>query len=121
MIHASGQPEGLRSALLVAGVESTIVEASWFGSRDVLLPLGEAFHSKRLTIRSSQVGRIPPDRAARWTHRRRLETAIELLRASELDALITGESGFTELPDVLKRLSQDPHAELCHRIRYTDT
>ena len=37
VIHASGQPEGLRSALGVAGVEATIVEASWYGS-----PVGPA-------------------------------------------------------------------------------
>ncbi len=58
VIHASGHPDGLRTALLAAGVESTIVEASWYGSHVVALPLGEAFHSRRLTLRSSQVGRI---------------------------------------------------------------
>jgi threonine dehydrogenase-like Zn-dependent dehydrogenase len=120
VIHASGQPEGLRTALLVAGVESTIVEASWYGSQTVSLPLGEDFHSKRLTIRSSQVGRIPADRAPRWSRARRMGLALELLRAPELDALITGESPFAELPDVLARLSRDPSAGLCHRIRYGD-
>ena len=47
-----------------------------------------------------------------------MRLALELLRASELDALITGESEFVELPDVLTRLSQGPRAGLCHRIRY---
>jgi threonine dehydrogenase-like Zn-dependent dehydrogenase len=120
VIHASGQPDGLRAALLVAGVESTIVEASWFGSQPVSLPLGEDFHSKRLTIKSSQVGRVPADRSSRWSRTRRMGLALELLRASELDALITGDSSFTELPAVLARLSHDPQGELCHRIRYRD-
>ena len=118
VIHASGQPEGLRAALESAGVEGTIVEASWYGARPVPLPLGEAFHARRLTIRSSQVGRIPPARAPRWSHARRLSLALELLRAAGLDALISGESDFAELPDVLARLSRDPRAALCHRIRY---
>ena len=118
VIHASGQPDGLRAALESAGVEGTVVEASWYGMRAAPLPLGEAFHSRRLTIRSSQVGRIPPDRAPRWTHARRLRLALELLRAEALDALITGESAFADLPAVLARLSRDPGAALCHRISY---
>ena len=118
VIHASGHPDGLRAALESAGVEGTIVEASWYGSRSVPLPLGEAFHARRLTIRSSQVGRIPPARASRWSHARRLRLALELLRAGALDALISGESDFAELPGVLARLSRDPAAALCHRIRY---
>jgi 2-desacetyl-2-hydroxyethyl bacteriochlorophyllide A dehydrogenase len=121
VVHASGQADGLRAALQMAGVESTIVEASWYGRQSVSLPLGEAFHSRRLTLRSSQVGRIPPDRAPRWTRARRMALALELLRAPELDALITGESPFEELPEVMARLSQDPRAALCHRIRYQAT
>lgn len=118
VIHASGDPQGLRTALAVAGVEGIIVEASWYGRSQVSLPLGEQFHSRRLTIRSSQVGRIPPHRAPRWTRARRLGTALGLLRASELDVLISGESPFAALPEVMARLSQDACGELCHRISY---
>jgi NADPH:quinone reductase-like Zn-dependent oxidoreductase len=120
VIHASGHAEGLRAALDVAAVEATIVEASWFGCHPVSLPLGEGFHAKRLTIRSSQVGRIPPDRAPRWTRAARMRLALELLRAPELDVLITGESRFEDLPDVMNRLSHDARGEVCHRIRYRD-
>jgi threonine dehydrogenase-like Zn-dependent dehydrogenase len=119
IIHASGQPEGLSGALAIAGVEATIVEASWFGTRPVQIPLGEAFHSRRLTIRSSQVGRIPPDRAPRWNPQRRMALALELLRDPRLDCLITGESAFEDLPEVLATLSRDPAGALCHRVRYS--
>ena len=119
VIHASGQPEGLRSALAVAGAEATIVEVSWYGSRAVPLPLGEAFHSSRLTLKSSQVGRLPPDRTPRWNHARRMKLALELLRDPRLDALITGESEFDDLPEALAKLSRDPGGALCHRIRYS--
>jgi 2-desacetyl-2-hydroxyethyl bacteriochlorophyllide A dehydrogenase len=119
VIHASGQPEGLATALATAGIEGTIIEASWFGTRPVVLPLGEHFHSRRLTIRSSQVGRLPPDRAPRWNFQRRMALALDLLRDPRLDALITGESAFEELPEVLARLSHYPAGALCHRIRYT--
>ncbi len=118
VIHASGMPQGLATALSEAGLEGTVVEASWFGVRTVPLPLGEAFHSRRLTLKSSQVGRLPPGRTPRWNHRRRMELALRLLEDERLDALVTGESAFLELPDLLPRLSREPGDTLCHRIRY---
>lgn len=118
VVHASGQPAGLRAALECAGVEATILELSWYGSTEVTLPLGEAFHSRRLTIRGSQVGRIPPEQAHRWDFPRRMALALELLQADELDALITGESEFDELPDVMERLAESGGSTLCHRLRY---
>ena len=119
VIHASGHPEGLRSALQMVGVEGTVIEASWYGKQEVSLPLGEAFHSRRLRIKSSQVGRIAPDRVPRWDRFRRLALALRLLENDRLDVLITGESRFEELPSVLSRLSGNPGDSLCHRIRYT--
>lgn len=118
VIHASGHPAGLRAALALAGHEATIVEASWYGASQVPLPLGEAFHARRLTIRSSQVGHVPPYRAPRWSRGRRLDLALALLADSSLDALVTGESGFDELPAVLAALADEPGDTLCHRIRY---
>jgi threonine dehydrogenase-like Zn-dependent dehydrogenase len=121
VFHASGNPTGLADCLAIAGVEGTVIELSWYGDRAVPLPLGEAFHSRRLTIRSSQVGRVPPARAARWSYDRRLALALELLRDPRLDLLITGESDFDALPEVMARLSRQGSGELCHRIRYPAT
>jgi len=118
VIHASGHEEGLRTALATAGMEATILELSWYGDREVSLPLGEAFHSRRLTLKSSQVGRIPADRAPEWDFKRRMEEALRLLLDPRLDALISGESDFEELPQTLERLARDPTGALCHRIRY---
>ena len=118
VIHASGHPDGLAAALALAGVEGTIVEASWHGDRPVPLPLGEAFHARRLTVRGSQVGRLPPARTPRWDHARRLALAVSLLADARLDVLITGEDGFEDLPAVMTRVSGSPGDTLCHRIRY---
>jgi threonine dehydrogenase-like Zn-dependent dehydrogenase len=118
VVHASGHPAGLVTALSLAGTEAVVVEASWFGTRPVTVPLGERFHSQRLTIKSSQVGRLPPTRQPRWTHRRRMELALRLLRDPVLDTLISGESEFDDLPQVMRRLSREPGDTLCHRIRY---
>ncbi len=118
IFEASGTADGLREALGVAGHEATIAVVSWFGDRDVPLPLGEAFHSRRLTLRSTQVGRVAPERAARWPHARRLALALELLDDPTLDALISGESDFDDLPATLPRLANEASGVLCHRVRY---
>jgi len=118
VIHASGAPEGLELALQLAGVEARIVELSWFGDRDVPLSLGGAFHARRLTIASSQVGRIAPSQRPRWDTRRRMQLVLTLLRDPHLDVLISGESEFEALPDVMATLARTPGDTLCHRIRY---
>jgi threonine dehydrogenase-like Zn-dependent dehydrogenase len=118
LIHASGSPAGLVRALSLAGYEATIVELSWFGDRMVSLPLGEAFHSRRLTLRSSQVGAVPVARRTHWSRRRRLALALELLADDRLDTLISGESRFDELPEIMAKLADGRMPALCHRIRY---
>ncbi len=119
VVHASGRPEGLTDALRVAGPEATVLEVSWFGDRTVPLPLGESFHQRRLTIRSSQVGRIPPHRVPRWTHARRLGLALDLLQDPMLDVLLTGETPFSDLPELMRRLATgDTSGVFCHRVRY---
>ncbi len=118
VFHASGSPSGLATAMSVAGTETTVVDLSWYGDQMVPVALGEAFHSRRLTIRSSQVGRLPPAQASRWDHRRRMALALSLLADESLEILITGESSFDELPDVMARLAATPGGTLCHRIRY---
>ncbi|MDJ0896827.1 MAG: zinc-binding alcohol dehydrogenase [Alphaproteobacteria bacterium] len=118
VIHASGTASGLNSALELAGFEATVLELSWYGSQAVATRLGEGFHPKRLTLRSSQVGHVAEARRARRSTRDRIALALELLADPVLDALITGESRFTELPQTMARLAADPGGEICHRIVY---
>lgn len=116
-VNASGSAEALGQAIELAGQEARIVEASWYGDSPVSLPLGGAFHARRLTIASSQVGSVPPARRARWTYARRLAKAIDLLCDDRLDALISGETRFTALENAYPAIIADPET-LCHRIRY---
>ncbi len=118
VIHASGSPAGLATALRLAGFEATILELSWYGDRPVSVPLGEDFHPKRLTLRSSQVGEVAPGQRPRWSHRRRLAAAIELLRDPVLDALVSGESRFEDMPTVIPAVLAESGGHLCHRIVY---
>jgi hypothetical protein len=94
------------------------VELSWFGDQAVPLSLGSAFHARRLEIMSSQVGSVAASQRPRWDARRRMQLALRLLADPSLDALITGESSFDALPDVMATLAASPGDVLCHRVRY---
>ncbi|WP_327592791.1 zinc-binding alcohol dehydrogenase [Streptomyces chartreusis] len=121
VVHASATEQGLNSSLELLRAEGTVLELSWYGDRRVALPLGEAFHSRRLVIRSSQVGTVSPARRATRSYADRLALALDLLADPALDALVTGESAFEELPDVMPKLTSGEIPALCHRVRYADT
>jgi len=104
VFHASAAAAGLAVALGAAGLEARVVELSWYGEGDVPAPLGGAFHSRRLTLVSSQVGQVAPTRRPRWTYGRRLAKALELLGDARLEALITEDVAFVDLPQALPRL-----------------
>lgn len=118
VIHASGSAAGLGLALRVAGFEAKIVEMSWYGNQAVPIALGEAFHARRLTLKSSQVGSVAGSQRPRWNTRRRMQLALAELADPVLDVLITGESEFEALPQVMATLVAEPGDTLCHRIRY---
>jgi hypothetical protein len=118
VVHASGSAAGLATALALAGFEATVLEMSWYGTRTVPLALGGAFHSRRLTLRSSQVGAVPAARRQRWSHRRRLTLALALLRDPVFDILLSSECEFGALPELMPRLATAPPGVLCHTLRY---
>jgi threonine dehydrogenase-like Zn-dependent dehydrogenase len=119
VIHASGSASGLALALSLAAFESTIVEMSWYGEGSVPVALGEGFHARRLTLKSSQVGSVAATQRARWDAPRRMSLALAMLADPALDALFTGETGFDALPSTMADLASAPGNTLCHRIRYT--
>ncbi|MFO1148974.1 MAG: zinc-binding alcohol dehydrogenase [Alsobacter sp.] len=117
-IHASASPAGLATALAAAGLEATVVEMSWYGEGAVPAPLGGAFHSRRLRLVSSQVGQVSPVRRPRWSHGRRMAAALDLLRDDRLDALITEEVAFSDLPGEIPRILGDRASGLVTAVRY---
>jgi NADPH:quinone reductase-like Zn-dependent oxidoreductase len=118
VFHASATAMGLTTALNIAGDEATVVELSWYGSGLVSVPLGRAFHSRRLKLLSSQVGKVAPSRRAEFTHRQRLEAAVALTADPRLDALITPAVAFRELPTRLPDILKPQSGVLCQLIRY---
>lgn len=118
VVHASATSAGLQRSLDLLAPEGTVIDLSWYGDTDVRLSLGGAFHSRRLGIRSSQVGTVSPARSARRTTADRLALSLELLRDPAFDVLLTGQSRFRELPDAMARLAAGSLPALCHTITY---
>ncbi|SEF36835.1 Threonine dehydrogenase [Amycolatopsis pretoriensis] len=115
VVHASASEAGLGRALELLAPEGVVVEMSWYGDRRVSVPLGENFHSRRLTIRSSQVGTVArPDR----DYAQRLGLALELLADPAFEALVSDECMFEDLPTVLPRLAANELSALCLRVVY---
>jgi NADPH:quinone reductase-like Zn-dependent oxidoreductase len=119
VFHASGTDAGLATALRCAGEEATVVELSWYGKGDIAVPLGESFHSRRLRLISSQVGKVAPSHRPRWTHGRRLAAALALLNDSALDALLAPATAFDDLPARLPTIFSDSDAR-CPLIHYPE-
>ena len=120
VIHASATGAGLQRSIDLLGPEGIVIDVSWYGDAAVELSLGGAFHSRRLSIRASQVGMLAPARRASRSFADRLRLALELLRDRAFDVLITGESRFYELPDVLAALADGSLPALCHAISYDE-
>lgn len=120
VVHASSTSSGLQHSLDLLAAEGTVIDLSWYGDADVTLRLGGAFHSGRLSIRSSQVGTLAPARAGRRSMTDRLELALALLQDPAFDALLSGSSPFAELPAVMSALDDGTLSALCHTITYAE-
>jgi hypothetical protein len=118
VVHASGSAAGLATALALAGDEATVLELSWYGTAEVALGLGGAFHSRRLRLVSSQVGRVAPSHRSRWSTRRRLTAALNLLADPALDVLIAPAIAFRDLPKRIGEILAPESGVLCQLIDY---
>jgi 2-desacetyl-2-hydroxyethyl bacteriochlorophyllide A dehydrogenase len=119
LVEASGRPEGLASSLGLLGHEGTALVCSWYGTRLAPLPLGGAFHRRRLAIRSTQVSTLPAALTARWDHGRRAEVAWRLARELPLAALTTHQFPFERAAEAYARVDRKEdgliHAALSYR------
>jgi len=119
VFHTSGHPEGLSTALSLAGNEASVIELSWYGTRRVAAALGEAFHSRQLRLISCQVGHIEASHRPRWTYGRRLTAALRLLCDARLDALLESAVPFQNLAQHLPTLFSADNHSLCQVIDYS--
>jgi threonine dehydrogenase-like Zn-dependent dehydrogenase len=118
VVHTSGTSGGLQTALDLLAPDGEVLELSWYGDAPVTVSLGEAFHSRRLAVRASQVGEVAAARRNRRSHGERLALALDLLDDPAFDVLLTRESRFEELPDLMPKLADGSVPALCHTITY---
>lgn len=116
--HASASEQGLATALAVLGEEGEVVELSWYGTRAPSVPLGGAFHARRLSIRASQVSRVSPSRSVRRGYADRMAVAMDALRDPAFDLLLAGEVPFADLPHALSEIDAGHRTGLCHVVVY---
>jgi len=115
VIDASANPDALATGLTMLAHEGTLLVASWFGTKPVVLPLGGAFHRRRLTIRSTQVSTIPARLSARWNLDRRRRQTLELLPELPLAQLCTHVFPFDDAPAAFRAVDEGP-PELMHAV-----
>jgi hypothetical protein len=118
VFHASATAAGLATALDCAGDEATVLDLSWYGDAEIAVPLGAAFHSRRLRLISSQVGQVAPSHRSRWTTNRRLAAAVALLRDDRLDGLLAPAITFHNLPKHLPDILIAKSGLPCQLIDY---
>jgi 2-desacetyl-2-hydroxyethyl bacteriochlorophyllide A dehydrogenase len=118
LVELSGSPTALAGALDLLAHEGTALVGSWYGSQQVELPLGGAFHRRRLTIRSSQVSTIPAALAGRWDIGRRRRAAVVLLGELPLAALATTEFAFEQAPEAYRALDNREPGVVHVALRY---
>ena len=106
VIDASGNPEAPAAALDMLAHEGTLLIASWFGTKPVVLPLGGAFHRRRLSIRSTQVSTVPARLSGTWTVSRRRRETLELMAGLPLAQLCTHRFGFGDAADAFRAVDE---------------
>ena len=106
VIDASGNPDAPATGLNLLGHEGTLLIASWFGVTPVVLPLGGAFHRRRLTIRSTQVSTVPARLSGTWTLARRRRETTDLLTSLPLTQLCTHVFAFGRAAEAFQAVDQ---------------
>jgi len=115
VIDASGNPDAPAMGLNMLSHEGTLLIASWFGTKPVVLPLGGAFHRRRLIIRSTQVSTVPARLSGTWTRPRRRQAALELLTELPLTQLCTHIFAFGHAAEAFRAVD-DQAPGLMHAV-----
>jgi 2-desacetyl-2-hydroxyethyl bacteriochlorophyllide A dehydrogenase len=118
VIESSGNPDALHQALPVLAHEGTVLVASWYGTKPVTLSLGQEFHRRRLSLRSTQVSTIPARLADRWDVVRRRREAVALLDELPLTALATHTFAFEDAADAYRALDAGEPGLVHAALRY---
>ncbi len=118
IIELTGQPEVLNTALAYAGYETRIVVGSWYGTKRAQLDLGDAFHRGRVQLVASQVSTLASPLRGRWTHARRMDVALGLLREIRPARLVTDVYPLSRAEDAYATLLDERQSSIQMLFRY---
>jgi threonine dehydrogenase-like Zn-dependent dehydrogenase len=118
VVDATGRPSALAHALELLRHEGEVLVCSWYGTKDVSLPLGGEFHRRRLQIRSTQVSTIPARLAERWDVQRRRRVATKLLSELPLKLLATHDVPFDQAGEAYAALDRGDAGLMHVGLRY---
>jgi threonine dehydrogenase-like Zn-dependent dehydrogenase len=118
VVDATGRPSALAHALALLRHEGEVLVCSWYGTKDVSLPLGREFHRRRLQIRSTQVSTIPARLAERWDVQRRRAVATRLLSELPLKLLATHDVPFDQAGEAYVALDRGDAGLMHVGLRY---
>ena len=119
VIDASGNPDAPATALNMLAHEGTLLIASWFGTKPVVLPLGGAFHRRRLTIRSTQVSTVPARQSGTWNRSRRRQETVALITELPLAQLCTDVFDFGDAAEAFRAVDEGKPG-LMHAVLHYD-
>lgn len=118
LVEASGRPEVLADGLAWLAHEGEALVVSWYGTKEVRLPLGGDFHRRRLRIRSTQVSSVPAALTDRWSRARRRAVARDLLIELPLAPLATHAFPLADAAGAFAAVDRGTaglvHAALCY-------
>jgi 2-desacetyl-2-hydroxyethyl bacteriochlorophyllide A dehydrogenase len=88
VFDVTGSPGALNEAIRTAAPETEVVALSWYAVPATDLYLAGEFHHNRVSIRSSQVGRVNP-LLPTWSTARRSRTVLDFLAGHPVETMIT--------------------------------
>ena len=118
VVDATGHPPALARGLELLRHEGEVLVCSWYGTKDVSLPLGREFHRRRLQIRSTQVSTIPAHLAGKWDVQRRRRVATRLLNELPLKLLTTHDVAFDRAAEAYAALDRGDAGLMHVALRY---
>ena len=117
VINTTSNYEIINQSFNKLNLEGKIVEASWYGNKNGMINLGGNFHSKRLSLISTQVSNIPKYLSNKHNYKSRLKLAIKALSDNKLLKLVNTESHFNNLENDYISIINNSDS-IMHAIKY---
>lgn len=122
VIECSGSVEGLRDAILAAGLAGTVVAAGFYAAPATALLLGAEFLHNRVTIKASMsVWDCPSRQGPKWNATRARRTVLRLMETGKLrlDGWVSARFPFEEAARAYETLHADPARHLKVVLTYS--